>query len=333
MLRHVLGHNLPRRRATIMPSSAAILDPALRRAGQPGAGAALLIERLDELAARERACRCACAITASAFDEAPTARARGDEADAAAGEQSLRDQRGRRAAALRGGLVSREPPAARSDFQVWRDDSRPAGPTMTPTATSTTPSITQWFDSAVNAWLVEAGPARHRSMAIRSGSWSKPAAAISRRWPFRSEVEVGLARRAARPIERPLPARRVRRRRGRSAAAQGRIRPRLVDRDSRRPVEMPDAWRDAAGSDQLAQSRALAAAYSLGEPVDEFGRGTHLDRRADALARAPDVAPRLGLPIRRLPKFIASRSGARRDCRGRARRRRSTRADNCRERR
>ena len=39
----------------------------------------------------------------------------------------------------------------------------------------------QWFDSAVNAWLVEQRAARHRPTAIRSGWWSRPAAATSRR--------------------------------------------------------------------------------------------------------------------------------------------------------
>jgi acyl-CoA thioester hydrolase len=101
----------------------------------------------------------------------------------------------------------------------------------------------QWFDSAVNAWLVQQG-----LLDIEDGdpialvvetrcSYFEPLA-------FPDPVDVGLA------IER-LGRSSVRYRIGvfavgaDTAAAQGEFVHVLVDRTSRRPVEMPQSWRRA----------------------------------------------------------------------------------------
>ena len=162
--------------------------------------------------------------------------------------------------------------------------------------------------------------------AIRSGWWSRRLhlfAPLS----FPATVEVGIGVDQLGTSSVTLPDRRVRRRRSRGRGA-GPFHPCLCrPRHAAARCRCPTRWRETL-DDCLALSRAFAAAYSLRQPVDEVGGRHDLVDHADALARSPDVAPRLGaargLEVHRVG------AGARRACRGRARRRRSTRANNCR---
>jgi acyl-CoA thioester hydrolase len=139
--------------------------------------------------------------------------------------------------------VSREPPAARSEFKVWRRfTTRWADNDSYGHVNNTV--FYQWFDSAVNAWLVEQG-----LLDIHGGD---PIALVVQTrctyfYPleFPQDVEVGLAVAELRRSS-------VRYRIGvfadaaeKTAAAQGEFVHVLVDRDSRRPVEMPAKWRAA----------------------------------------------------------------------------------------
>src|SRR5438270_10541194 len=86
----------------------------------------------------------------------PAAGQGSDAANAAAGEQPLRDHRAGRPAPLRGCLVSRAGPGRRTDFKVWRRlTTRWADNDAYGHVNNTV--FYQWFDSAVNAWLVEQG--------------------------------------------------------------------------------------------------------------------------------------------------------------------------------
>src|SRR3954454_15029491 len=68
----------------------------------------------------------------------------------------MRDYRGRCAAPLRGRLVSREEPARRSAFKHWRRmTTRWADNDAYGHVNNTV--FYQWFDSAVNDWLVDQG--------------------------------------------------------------------------------------------------------------------------------------------------------------------------------
>ena len=139
--------------------------------------------------------------------------------------------------------MSREPPAARSEFKVWRRfTTRWADNDSYGHVNNTV--FYQWFDSAVNAWLVEQG-----LLDIHGGD---PIALVIQTrctyfYPleFPQDVEVGLAVAELRRSS-------VRYRIGvfadaaeKTAAAQGEFVHVLVDRDSRRPVEMPAKWRAA----------------------------------------------------------------------------------------
>ena len=138
MLTHVLGHNMEAARP-LYAELGAMLDPSVKDIGQQGQAQAF-VQHLGAAVARGR--RAAAAVRGRHRPRASrSARRRGDEAGAAADQQSLPDQRGGRAAALRGGALSREPLKGRAPIRSGAR-SRPAGPTMTPTATSTTPSIT-----------------------------------------------------------------------------------------------------------------------------------------------------------------------------------------------
>ena len=138
--------------------------------------------------------------------------------------------------------MSRETPAARSEFKVWRSfTTRWADNDAYGHVNNTV--FYQWFDSAVNAWLVEQG-----LLDIENGdpialvvetrcSYFSPLA-------FPEPVDVGL-------VVSELGRSSVRYRigvfgaGGETAAAQGEFVHVLVDRTSRRPVEMPQNWRRA----------------------------------------------------------------------------------------
>ncbi len=136
--------------------------------------------------------------------------------------------------------MSRERPAGRSDFKVWQSfTTRWADNDAYGHINNTV--FYQWFDSAVNAWLVE-----QRLLDIEKGD---PIALVVETrcayfapLAFPEAVDVGLAVAQLRRSS-------VRYRIGvfaaatDTAAAQGEFVHVLVDRTSRRPVEMPQNWR------------------------------------------------------------------------------------------
>jgi acyl-CoA thioester hydrolase len=138
--------------------------------------------------------------------------------------------------------VSRDQPAARSEFRVWRQyTTRWADNDAYGHVNNTV--YYQWFDSAVNAWLVGQG-----LLDIQHGD---PIALVVETrcayfapLQFPQDVEVGLA---VSSIGRSS----VRYRIGifaagqERAAAQGEFVHVLVDRASRRPMEFPARWREA----------------------------------------------------------------------------------------
>jgi acyl-CoA thioester hydrolase len=141
--------------------------------------------------------------------------------------------------------ASRETPTNRSDFKSFRRfTTRWADNDAYGHVNNTI--FYQWFDSAVNGWLVEQG-----LLDIRNGG---PIALVVETrcayfapLEFPSDVEVGLA-------VAELGRSSVRYRIGvfaegaETAAAQGEFIHVMVDRSSRRPVEMPANWRSALES-------------------------------------------------------------------------------------
>jgi acyl-CoA thioester hydrolase len=138
-------------------------------------------------------------------------------------------------------MVSREAPAQRSEFKVWRRfttrwaDNDAYGHVNNAI-------FYQWFDSAVNAWLVEQG-----MLDIEHGD---PIALVVETrcsyfasLAFPGNVDIGLS---AAELGRSS----VRYRIGvfgeaaEEAAAQGEFVHVVVDRASRRPVEIPADWRE-----------------------------------------------------------------------------------------
>ena len=138
--------------------------------------------------------------------------------------------------------MSRERPAPRSEFKVWRKfTTRWADNDAYGHVNNTV--FYQWFDSAVNGWLVE-----QELLDIQNGDpialVVKTRCAFLAPLEFPRDVEVGLA-------VAELGHASVRYRigvfsaGGEYAAAQGEFVHVLVDRTSRRPVEMPPNWRRA----------------------------------------------------------------------------------------
>lgn len=138
--------------------------------------------------------------------------------------------------------MSREVPAARSEFKVWQSfTTRWADNDAYGHVNNTV--FYQWFDSAVNAWLVGQG-----LLDIEAGD---PIALVVETrccyfapLAFPEPVDVGL-------VVAQLGRSSVRYRIGvfaaglEQAAAQGEFVHVLVDRTSRRSVEMPQNWRRA----------------------------------------------------------------------------------------
>jgi acyl-CoA thioester hydrolase len=141
--------------------------------------------------------------------------------------------------------VSREAPAARSAFKTWRRFTTRWGDNDAYGHVNNT-IFYQWFDSAVNGWLVEQG-----LLDIQAGD---PIALVAETrcayfapLEFPEEVEVGLA-------VAELGRSSVRYRIGvfangkDQAAAHGEFVHVLVDRATRRPVDIPNDWRSALGA-------------------------------------------------------------------------------------
>jgi acyl-CoA thioester hydrolase len=138
--------------------------------------------------------------------------------------------------------VSREAAAAPSDFKAWRRfTTRWADNDAYGHVNNTI--FYQWFDSAVNGWLVEQG-----LLDIQGGDPIALVVETSCSYfaplEFPQDVEVGLA-------VSQLGRSSIRYRIGvfaagsGAAAAQGEFVHVLVDRTSRRPVEIPASWRRA----------------------------------------------------------------------------------------
>ena len=138
--------------------------------------------------------------------------------------------------------MSREAPAARSDFKVWRRfTTRWADNDAYGHVNNTI--FYQWFDSAVNGWLVEQG-----MLDIQAGDpialVVETRCAFLAPLEFPQDVEVGLA-------VAELGRSSVRYRLAvfgdgeEQAAAQGQFVHVLVDRTTRRPIAMPASWRRA----------------------------------------------------------------------------------------
>ena len=136
--------------------------------------------------------------------------------------------------------MSRERPAARSEFRIWRNvTTRWADNDAYGHVNNTI--FYQWFDSAVNAWMVEQGMldiAKGDPIALVVETRCAYFAPLA----FPQPVEVGLA-------IAELGRSSVRYRIGvfgegeSEAAAQGEFVHVVVDRANRRPVEIPAAWR------------------------------------------------------------------------------------------
>lgn len=136
--------------------------------------------------------------------------------------------------------MTRESPAGRSEFKVWRRfTTRWADNDAYSHVNNTV--FYQWFDSAVNAWMVDKGMLdieRGDPIALVVETRCTYFAPLA----FPQEVDVGLA-----VIE--LRRSSIRYRIGifaqgaPSAAAQGEFVHVVVDRSSRRPVEIPVDWR------------------------------------------------------------------------------------------
>jgi acyl-CoA thioester hydrolase len=137
-------------------------------------------------------------------------------------------------------LVSRKPPAGRADFKAWRKmTTRWADNDAYGHVNNTV--YYEWFDSAVNAWMVEQGLldiANGDPIALVVETRCTYAAPLE----FPQTVEIGLA-------VTELGRSSIRYRVGifaegsKSAAAEGEFVHVVVDRASRRPVEIPSDWR------------------------------------------------------------------------------------------
>jgi acyl-CoA thioester hydrolase len=138
--------------------------------------------------------------------------------------------------------VTRESAAARSEFKVWRKFSTRWVDNDAYGHVNNT-IFYQWFDSAVNGWLVE-----QRLLDIQAGDLI--ALVVETRCSyfapleFPQDVEVGLAvaelgRSSVRYRIGVFAAG------GAQAAAQGEFVHVLVDRTTRRPVDIPENWRRA----------------------------------------------------------------------------------------
>ena len=138
--------------------------------------------------------------------------------------------------------MSREPPATRAQFKVWQKfTTRWADNDAYGRVNNTV--FYQWFDSAVNGWLVGEG-----LLDIQAGN---PIALVAETrcsylapLEFPQDVDVGLAvaKLGASSVRYSIG---VFAQGADIAAAQGEFVHVLVDRMSRRPVDMPADWRSA----------------------------------------------------------------------------------------
>ena len=141
--------------------------------------------------------------------------------------------------------MTRHPPASRSEFKVWRKfTTRWADNDAYGHVNNTV--YYQWFDSAVNGWLVEQGLldiGRGDPIALVAETRCIYAAPVA----FPDDIDVGLA-------IAELGRSSMRYRIGvfaegaSTAAAEGEFVHVMVDRATRKPVEIPGSWRSALES-------------------------------------------------------------------------------------
>ena len=137
--------------------------------------------------------------------------------------------------------MSRKAPATRADFKIWRTfATRWADNDAYGHVNNTV--YYEWFDSAVNAWMVEQGMldiVNGDPIALVVETRCTYAAPLA----FPEPVEVGLA---ADELGRSSIRYRIGvfRQGSDSAAAEGQFVHVVVDRETRRPVEIPAEWRD-----------------------------------------------------------------------------------------
>ena len=138
--------------------------------------------------------------------------------------------------------MSREPLKGRGNYKVWREiGTRWADNDAYGHVNNTV--YYGWFDTAVTAWLIEAGllDVLHGDpigLVVETGCrYARPLA-------YPEPVEIGLAveRIGRSSVEYRLG---VFAKGADEAAAEGRCVHVYVDRESRRPVELPDHWRSA----------------------------------------------------------------------------------------
>ena len=138
--------------------------------------------------------------------------------------------------------MSTKPPTSRADFKVWRTiTTRWADNDAYGHVNNTV--YYAWFDSAVNAWLVDQGLLYVREgdpIALVVGTHCTYAAALS----FPQDVEVGLA---VAHLGRSSMRYRIGvfAKESETAAAEGEFVHVMVDRTTRRPVAIPESWRSA----------------------------------------------------------------------------------------
>jgi acyl-CoA thioester hydrolase len=136
--------------------------------------------------------------------------------------------------------VSRTPPAGRAEFKAWRRMTTRWGDNDAYGHVNNTVHY-EWFDSAVNAWMVEQGLldiAQGDPVALVVETRCSYAAPLA----FPQDVEIGLA--VARLGRSSIHYRiGVFAEGADSAAAEGEFVHVVVDRTRRRPVDIPAAWR------------------------------------------------------------------------------------------
>ncbi len=136
--------------------------------------------------------------------------------------------------------MSREPLKRRDQYKVWREISTRWGDNDAYGHVNNTVYY-QWFDTAVNAWLIEAG-LLDLLYGDPIGLVVETGCRYARSLSYPEPVEVGLA------VER-LGGSSVRYRLGvfargaQEAAAEGHFVHVYVGRETRRPVELPHEWR------------------------------------------------------------------------------------------
>ena len=137
--------------------------------------------------------------------------------------------------------MSRLPPAGRADFKVWRKvTTRWADNDAYGHVNNTV--YYEWFDSAVNAWMIEQGMldvANGDPIALVVETRCTYAAALT--FPEIAEIGLVVAQLGRSSIRYRIG---VFAEGGDTAAAEGEFVHVVVDRNTRRPVEIPAEWRE-----------------------------------------------------------------------------------------